>query len=390
MTVEGVTGLMGRRFRAGTSFDLVVFDRLPPREQALLDELRRDKDFYGVLRPRSESGRTLKAVNRDTALLWLTLQTPGPLPFFVFSGDSESAVGAICELVLDGVLEVESDGRFVAGPEASGVLPRTHRVTPQGRLSRLSRAALLYGERLQLESSQLLAARLYGFGRQPVSPLWARRLPNEGAVLEFLAGPSGSSGRRRLDTEWTVMAGRETRGWVAWSSTTREDTGVGGMTYKLYVSPDIEALPHCLDVVLDVLGQRAARFKVGANAAGLLRPDKMVLYFTDQEKLLRAASDLGGQLSAVDPHGVPFSAEITPGGLLSWGIDPPRRTRMVAWQEPESWRLWVARRLAAAMVAAQKSSPSELSPSEFALERLRHEGVDVETWTPAANIWQAE
>ena len=184
------------------------------------------------------------------------------------------------------------------------------------------------------------------------------------------------------------MTGRETQGWIAWSSTFR-DGGAGEPAYKLYVSPNIAVMPQCLEVVLDVLGRRAARFKVGANASGLLRPDKMVVYFTNQESLLRVASEVGEKLAAVDPHGVPFSAEITPGGLLSWGMDPPRRTRVLSWHEPESWRLWVVRRLAAAMVAAQTASQADLSPGDFALERLRHEGVDVETWTPTAHIWQA-
>jgi hypothetical protein len=86
---------------------------------------------------------------------------------------------------------------------------------------------------------------------------------------------------------------------------------------------------------------------------------------------------------------VPFSAEITADGLLSWGMDPPGTQRVLAWQEPESWRLWVVRRLAAAMIAAQSDPGSTMTPAEFALERLRHEGVDVEGWTPAASIWAA-
>lgn len=389
MMVEGVASLTRRTFRSGTSFDLVVFDRLPPQEQAALAELRADRDFYGVLRPREGSGRTVKAVNRDTALLWLTLQTPGSLPFYVFGEDPQGALGAICELVLDGVLEVENAGSFVSGPEAASFLPGSRSATPTGRLSLLSRAALVYGEGLQLDDAQRLAARLYNFGRQPLSASWARRLPDGRSVVDFLAPPDSDT-RRRLDTQWKALSVTESNGWLAWSKAAHGIASSTGPTYKLYVSPEVEAMPRCLEVVLDALGNRAARFKVGANAAGLLRPDKMVLYFNDQESLLRAASDVGECLSAVAPHGVPFSAEITAGGLLSWGMDPPRHTRVVAWQDLESWRLWVVRRLAAAMVAAQKSAPSDVSPSEFALERLRREGVDIETWTPAASIWQAE
>ena|SRR5215470_14366718 len=97
MSLDSVASLAGRNFRAGKAFELVVFDRLPPEEQAFLAEMRADPEFYGILRPHPGTGRTIKSVTRDTALLWLTLQSPGPLPFFVFSGDAEAAVKAVWE-----------------------------------------------------------------------------------------------------------------------------------------------------------------------------------------------------------------------------------------------------------------------------------------------------
>ena len=114
----------------------------------------------------------------------------------------------------------------------------------------------------------------------------------------------------------------------------------------------------------------------------------MVLYFPNQERLFAVASELASLLKGTAPHGVPFSAEITSDGLLSWGMDPPQRDRILAWQESESWRLWVVRRLAAAIIAVQADPRSTIAPSQFALERLRHEGVDVDTWMPSASIWQ--
>jgi hypothetical protein len=99
---------------------------------------------------------------------------------------------------------------------------------------------------------------------------------------------------------------------------------------------------------------------------------------------------MAARLDAIPAHGVPFTAEITGNGLLSWGMDPPQSERMLAWQEPESWRLWVVRRLAAAMIAAQVDARSSMPPWEFALERLRHEGVDVEGWVPSTSIWHSK
>src|SRR5262249_29420130 len=139
------------------------------------------------------------------------------------------------------------------------------------------------------------------------------------------------------------------RGWLACTSRRGGEAGQGKVTHKLYVSPQVQAMPEAFAVVLDVLSTRSAHFKIGSDAAGLLRPDKMVAYFGDQDSLLEVASELTKQLSGVAPHGVPFSAEITTNGLLSWGMDPPQTEHVLTWQEPESWRQWVVRRLAAAM-----------------------------------------
>jgi hypothetical protein len=126
-------------------------------------------------------------------------------------------------------------------------------------------------------------------------------------------------------------------------------------------------------------------FKVGADAAGLLRPDKMVAYFDNFEALAAVADSLADALAGVSAHGVPFSAEITSDGLLSWGVDPPREERPPGWSGGQSWRLWVTNRLAGALLAARGQGVEE--PWRFALERLRVEGVDVERWVPASSLW---
>lgn len=390
MTIEEIDGLSRRIFRAATAYELVVFDRLSRDEQALLAELRSDPDFYGILRPRPNSGRTIKAVGRGTALLWLTLQTPGPLPFFVF-GDDEEAIKTIPELLLDGVLEVEDKGRFLSGTEAAGLMARGHPsvVSPssKGRLSLLSDEALRYGENLLLDDPNRLAVRLYGFGRQPVTPRWTRLLADREAVLSFLGAGAGTNSRRRLDSDWQEADDRKMPAWLVWSNRVRGKSDLGDAHFKLYVSPAMIALRQVFATVLEVASARGGHFKIGSDAAGLLRPDKMVLYFRNQEALVEVASELAKQLAGVATHGVPFSAEITPDGLLSWGMDPPQSERALSWQEQESWRLWIVRRLAAAMIAAQHDPHRGMAPAKFALERLRHEGVDVDRWTPSVSIW---
>ena len=285
------------------------------------------------------------------------------------------------------VLEIEENGDFVTGLEAAKVLANGHRSVPQGRLARFSNLALRYCESLRWDNPQQLAAWLYNFGRQPLSPVWIKRLPNRDGVLAFLGAGEESDLWRRLASDWRAASDEKAPGWLAWSGRGRREFRPDKVTHKLYVSPQVEAMPQAFASVLDVLSTRVAHFKIGSNAAGLLRPDKMVLYFCDQDSLLEVASELAERLSGVAPHGVPFSAEITPDGLLSWGMDPPESERFLSWQERESWRLWVVRRLATAMVAGQRDSCPGMTASEFALERLRYEGVDVDGWTPTASIW---
>ena len=217
-----------------------------------------------------------------------------------------------------------------------------------------------------------------------------RRLAGAAAAVEAWLGVApGGANRPRLDAAWRPSppsAARLSR------RARRAETAPadGGTTWKLYVSPAPEALAETFGAVLDALAAaRAPQFKVGAGAAGLLRPDKIVAYFPSFERLAAAAEAMTSRLAGVAAQGVPFTSEIGGDGLLSWGMDPPA-TPAASWNGRLSWRLWLTHRLARALISARQSS-DESSPAEpwrFALlERLRLEGVDTATWTPAASLW---
>lgn len=390
-------------FRANPAYELVLFDRLPPEQSGgdVLEALRRDPSFYGVLRPRQEApGLGLKSVDRETALLFLTLREPGPLPGYVRAVFGEGAARAILRLLAEGVLEVEHGGTFVGGPAALGRLaPGAAAGVGRGRLAELSVAALRHAQRLPLEDPLELSFRLYSFHRRPLTPGWRRRLGSPQAVDGFL-GVSGIAG-------WEPLQAARSDGWRSWRlrgsprSSLEAAFPASAPTYKLYVSPIPEALPETFPAAAAALAAaRALSFKVGADAAGLLRPDKLVAYFPDFDSLAGAAGLLAERLAGIPPHGVPFTAEIGGDGLLSWGMDPPRREGGLGPRGEESWRLWLTHRLARALLAprAEKAGDETGGPAgaatggeepwRLALERLRLEGVSTETWTPGPLLWR--
>jgi hypothetical protein len=381
-----VNEILTRIFRASPAYDLVLFDRLPDGERQALADLARDPDFYGVLRPRDPAGRTLKSADRDTALLFLTLREPGPLPAYAVAQLGEGAARVVARFVADGIVEVERDGAFLSGPAALDLFVRSAESSPrqEGRIAALSLAALQCAQALPTDAPRLLSLRLYAYNRLPLTPRWKRLLPDMEAVERHLGIAPGGPHRKALDRAWQRLPERE--GWISWISRA-VDSAEGrpdGPTWKLYVSPRPENLADFGAVLEALTAARARQFKVGRDAAGLLRADKIVSYFPSFERLAEAAEAVVKRLAGVPVQGVPFTSEIGGGGLLSWGMDPPRSER--TWSLGESWRHWLALRLARDLLAARGVEGVE--PWRFALDRLRLEGIDTDTWTPGALLWR--
>ncbi|MFY9826913.1 MAG: hypothetical protein WAM82_36505 [Thermoanaerobaculia bacterium] len=338
--------ILGRELRANPLYELVLFDRLEPELRRTLANLEKESGFYGVLRPAEGAALGLKSVDRDTALLFLTLRQPGRLPGYARLLAGEGAARVAAQLVADGVLEIATgDGGFVSGAAASPLLWGEGGETGKGRgrLADLSRAALRYGQSLALDDPLRLSLRLYGFNRRPLTPAWKRLLPEAAAVERHLGIAPGGPHRRLLDRSWSRSGSSEA--WLSWRWRGVDAGGDGGRlggagaTWKLYVSPVPEALAGRFGRILDALAAaRAPQFKIGLDAAGLLRPDKLVAYFPSFERLAAAAEALTGRLGDTPAQDVPFTSEIAAGGLLSWGVDPPAEG---PWSGRESWRLWL-------------------------------------------------
>ena len=397
MTKNRNREILSRVLRANPAYELVLYDRLEPGVREALADLQKDADFYGVLRPREAAGLGVKSVDRETALLFLTLGEPGPLPSYVHRVAGGEAGRVVAQLVADSILEVDGGDAFVSGPAAfdlfrgEGASERE-----RGRLAALSVEALRYAQALDVSDPLRLSVRLYGYNRRPLTPAWKRLLPSGEAVERHLGIASGGVHRKLLDRSWSRVG--PSNGWISWRSRAAEavrEVGGAGVTYKLYVSPAPEALADGFGRVLEALAlARAPQFKIGADAVGLLRPDKIVAYFPTFERLALAADAIATHLNGTPAQGVPFTSEIGGDGLLSWGVDPPAEERSAFGDGRESWRFWLTHRLARALLAgkaagkAAGSAGESVEPWRFALERLRLEGVDTDSWTPGALLWR--
>jgi hypothetical protein len=354
--------------------------------------LTKERQHSGrVLRPPADSGLDVKWLDGNAAGLFDVLRQPGMVPDDVVAMLGDTCDHVVGALVLDGLLEIEDRGSYWCGADAHSILlghPPPYSIA--GRIATLSVEALQYAEALQITDPAALADRLYRFGSLPVSPRWLRRFAGGQANLELLtAGHLGSS-TSFIDV--LRQSGRVTTsaGWIKWYTSGHAEKPVAGQSvYKLYVSPTVESLGECLGALVQSLTPDGPFALKAPNAVrSLLRPDKLIVYFTRFDQLLLVVDRLVAELDGLPVHGVPFTADVGGNGLMSWAIDPPRSHMSLGRPSDEpSWRTWVTNRLACALLVARHAISSNMEPWRFALERLRFDGVDPESWTSAPMQW---
>jgi hypothetical protein len=376
-------------FRANPSFELLLFDRLTAAEKFMLASLASAPDFYGILRPNA-SGLNLKSVNRDLALLFSTLQTPGKMPAYVRAELGASYEEFITQLVLDQVLQVEYNGAFVCGAGAQHLFVAAETAPqPTSRISQLSQQAVKHAQYLDIDDASMLGARIYFYNREPASPRLMSEYATEAEVARRLGVSEGTESGERLRRKWAEMPADPTNaGWRIWRRK-HKGKGKSASGHKLYVSPRTEALAEAFSAAAETFGETGVQqFKVGRDIYGMLRPDKLVAYFSTEEQLRETAERLFRRIGGMAAHGVPFTCELHGDGLLSWGMDPPKRTQVLPWQERQSWRLWVVNKLATALLAVKAQPSHAVEPWKFALERVRLDGVETNSWTPSPDIFR--
>ena len=255
-------------------------------------------------------------------------------------------------------------------------------------LSRLSIAAVRSAVALRSADLIVVAGHLYSYNRIPSTSGWHRHLADLPGIHRALGFPTNSDLEATLEASWLRLPSTFAPGWLAWSNRASGlELGGSAPDFKLYVSPAVEALERVFPELVRVSTfSRARSFKVGADGAGLLRPDKLVAYFSCLGDLAEAAHELGRRLDGVPAHGVPFTAEILGDGLLSWGVDPCLSAETPGNRTP-SWREWICHRLAEAIISASQENSGSKPAWQRALDRLQADGIRVDRWLPSPAYW---
>jgi hypothetical protein len=344
----------------------------------------------GVLIP-SIPSLSFKAVNSDTLRLIESLIVPGPLPKDAAKTFAKNGT-VLLRMVLDSILEVKTPNGFASGASLGGLLKLNKpQKVAQARSARLSIEALQYAQALECNYPPVLSARMYFYNRIPVSPRWTNRISSAADFAHFLGIEAGTEICHLLESKWIRRKpSPKNPRWFIWHSHKHMNEQVR-LPYKVYLSPMCEDLKDTLRITLPIITElEIPAFKLGLGLHGILRPDKFVIYLSSYEKLKALVNTLLRVLRGIRAHSIPFTSVIDAEGLISWGMDPPRTHLLSTWQGT-SWRKWVTDHLAVALLMAKnESSGTSMLPSEFALQRLRLEGVNTETWTPSNIPWMCK
>jgi hypothetical protein len=341
------------------------YELLPIASAASEFSESQDKSKFSAV-IRSKSNGVGKKVCSETANLLLSIQERGTILETLLVAEGLNTV--LAQFVLDNILQILWNGVFIGGPSAwpalfEGELPKQESI---------STAALHYAQELRLKDELQLSRRLYTYNCVPITHFWRKRFPDHDAVIQFLSN-NGTEEHPELSLS-------QNRGWLTWQARnwqSQEDQP----RYKLYLSPQIVALQECWARAFPIFtASNAVGLKIGADAHGLLRPDKIVAHFESQEALMITANQLREELAGFPCQGVPFAATLDKSGLLSWGVDLPSTNH-------ESWRSWITHRLAVSIIAAS-GVVLPVEPWQYAMGRLQLQGVNTMDWTPTPELLQ--
>lgn len=359
-------------------FSFVPFSKLPALTQETLSELVYRGPFVGLLVPAANTGLPVKAIEAEVAAEFKKMRVP-------YAYRASEISEALLELLATGAIEVLSGSRVLTGADALAHLGLETAPRPDAstRIRKISLDAIEHSAEMQLNDVARLSARLYFYNRCPKTADKSQTSIQR-QTLSILNKWKRASRHayeqktKALDEGWHLFSLRETCRKSRWST-----------HFKLYISPAFTDIPEVLTTALRIVSEMfVPAFKIGANLEGLLRPDKLILYFPTFEELKRAASKIEDEIMGIKPHGVPFTASIGSSDILSWGRDPPSHLQPLSWTDKQSWRVWVTTRIASSLLLSRATRPTSLSPLSAALNYLWFCGVDPQTWIPRPALFE--
>jgi hypothetical protein len=374
-------------FRRSSHFRLLEWEQLSTEEQQVLSGLYDADDVYGLFQPCTDAVNfTPKVAYKDVALLYLHLQEAGLLPRCFRANCDATLHQTIARLVLDSVLEINCNEGFVTGSRAINTIFEEWAVehfSPFTHTATLSLQAIAYAFLLRNLPVKELAAQLYSFHSTPWDAEAKTNFTATYTVHDYLFLQATESWRRTFEENWSFLPASPGYKWYSWTkhASTKQTSSWLQDTYKLYISPSVDDLPAVFATVVPCLTKSEAYcFKVGSTVPGILRPDKMVVYFETYESLAETAATLKQSLSGFAVQGVPFTCQLDDKGLLSWGIDPPKKDVLPS-VEAGSWRTYLADQLSLAVVQAQTEFSDWKEALPFIRAKLQTAGIDMTNWT---------
>ena len=380
--------LLNATFRSNPEFELIEWGNLNQSEQEALSGLADNPDIYGVFRRPNKTESTIaKLAYTDVALLFFALRMPGNLPQYFQVAYDDEVNETMVKLILEGVFEIEVEGQFVSGASAQETVyfhdPETIK-TSGGILSRLSAKAIEYALHLREADSRTLASKLYVFNSMPGFPIPEYDFDSVEKVEHFLGVGKDDIYSWELYKNWNKQEPTDSYHWLSWSRKDQAESHNSreNDTYKIYISPVLASFPEVfIKSVRALTKSKAFSFKTGMDRAGLLRPDKFVVYFHRHEDLLEAADLLKETLKGYESQGVPFTGALDDTGMLSWGVDPPNQ-EMITEAEGGSWRARISEKIAGTISQTDLEGLSEEKKLDFILNKISLDGINPVHWIP--------
>jgi hypothetical protein len=376
--------LFKESFRAGQHCQLMEWTQLLQETKELLGALENDTEIYGVFLPQQQQGATAKVAYRETAMLYLHLQQAETLPHYFTATPSYQKNETIARLVLDGIIEIKWKGKFVSGTAATAAIfggLLFDETTPPNHVAALSMQAIQYVWELPYNDVAAIAAHLYAFNTIVWDAGMKETFMQKNSIRQFLFPGIDIATGEWPGNGWLFSAGAEKKGWLSWMRPLKQNDDFS-RTYKLYISPLIEQMPAVIKKAIPVINiSKAISFKTGSNLHGQLRPDKMIVYFTNMKDLMEVVELLKKELHGFAAQGVPFTSQLNDTGLLSYGIDPPVE-EVLEQIEGGSWRTAVTDRLAVCIAQTKRDGLNWPQSLLFIKAGLLTDSIDPINWEP--------